>query len=303
MKFVENKAQRVLVLGASGFMGRHLVEVLGGRALPVVRPSAQIEAGVLACDLGQERGLRRLLDEAAAPVVINCAALASPALCEEHRDAARALNVELPRALGEWSAGSGARVIHVSTDLVFGAGRAPAGGFNEEHEPDPVSFYGQTKAEGEAALLEQNSAALVVRLPLLYGDPKGTGRGASEALFSSLARGERPSLFTDEWRCPLPVSVAALVLDELVHAQSRGLLHVAGSERVSRFELGLALHQERFGDLGRAQGELNSCLRSELALSPERPEDTSLCTRRAAAILTTKLPDLAEGVRLAAYPA
>ena len=69
------------------------------------------------------------------------------------------------------------------------------------------------------------------------------------------------------------------------------------------FELGLALHEERFGDLERAEAELNRCLRSELALSPERPEDTSLCTRRAAAILTTKLPDLAEGVRLAAYPA
>ena len=303
MKFVENNAQRVLVLGAGGFLGQHLVEVLGDRALPVVRLSAPSEAGVLAYDLGQERGLKRLLDQAAAPVVINCAALSSPALCEERRSEASAINTELPKALGQWSAESGARVIHVSTDLVFGGGAAPEGGFSEEDGPDPVSFYGQSKAEGEVALLEQNSAALVVRLPLLYGDPKGTGRGASEALFSSLARGERPSLFSDEWRCPLPVSVAALVLDELVHALNRGLLHVAGSERVSRFELGLALHLERFGDLGRAQNELNSCLRSELALSPERPEDTSLCTRRAAAILTTKLPDLAEGVRLAAYPA
>ena len=303
MKFVENKVQRVLVLGAGGFLGRHLVEILGGRALPVVRTSAPSEAGVLTCDLGQEPGLRKLLDESAASVVINCAALSSPALCEERRSEASAINTELPKALGQWSAESGARVIHVSTDLVFGGGAAPEGGFSEGDGPDPVSFYGQSKADGEVALLEQNSAALVVRLPLLYGDPKGTGRGASEALFSSLARGERPSLFTDEWRCPLPVSVAALVLDELVHAQSRGLLHVAGSERVSRFELGLALHQERFGDLGRAQSELHRCLRSELALSPERPEDTSLCTRRAAAILTTKLPDLAEGVRLAAYPA
>ncbi len=67
--------------------------------------------------------------------------------------------------------------------------------------------------------------------------------------------------------------------------------------------LGLALHQERFCDAERAQVELTGRLRSELDLSPERPEDTSLCSRRAAYILTTKLPDLAEGVRLAAYPA
>jgi dTDP-4-dehydrorhamnose reductase len=257
---------------------------------------------VIAHDLEQGSGLKELLDDSAAPIVINCAALASPALCEERRGAASALNVELPRALGEWSAESGARVIHVSTDLVFGANEPPAGGFTEADEPDPLSYYGESKADGEAALMERAPGALVVRLPLLYGDPKGTGRGASEALFSSLARGERPNLFTDEWRCPLPVSVAAEALAELADVQFRGVLHVAGAERVSRFELGLALHHERFGELERARRELRGCLRAELGLSPQRPKDTSLCTRRAAALLGTELPDLAEGVRLAAYP-
>lgn len=303
MKSSENMAQGVLVLGAGGFLGRHLIEALGGSALPVLRPSARGGSGVIFHDLGQQGALKGLLDEAAAPVVINCAALASPALCEERRSEASALNIELPRALGRWSAESGARVIHVSTDLVFGGSAAPEGGFSEEDQPDPVSFYGQTKAEGETALLEQDSAALVVRLPLLFGDPKGTGRGASEDLFRSLARGERPRLFTDEYRCPLPVSVAAKVLAELVDEKVRGLLHVAGAERVSRFELGLALHHERFGEHERARRELRGCLRAELGLSPRRPEDTSLCTRRAAALLGAELPDLAEGVRLAAYPA
>jgi dTDP-4-dehydrorhamnose reductase len=303
MKSSENRPRRVLVLGAGGFLGRHLVEALGERAIPVLRPGARSSSAVISHDLRELDALSGLLDESDASAVINCAALSSPALCEERRSEASSLNTELPRTLGQWSADSGARVIHVSTDLVFGAEVAPEGGFKEEDEPGPISFYGQSKVEGEVALLEQDSASLVVRLPLLYGDPKGTGRGASEALFRLLARGERPSLFTDEWRCPLPVSVAAEALTELVHGQSSGLLHVAGLERVTRFELGLALHQERFCDAERAQVELTGRLRSELDLSPERPEDTSLCSRRAASILTTKLPDLAEGVRLAAYPA
>jgi dTDP-4-dehydrorhamnose reductase len=302
LKIAENSSQRVLVLGAGGFLGRHLVELLGPRALPVVRPGGQTPGGLLVHDLREERGLRALLDDSGARLVINCAAMSSPALCEEHRGAATALNAELPRALGGWSAESGARLIHVSTDLVFGASAAPAGGFIEEDAPDPVSFYGESKAEGEVALMERDPGALVVRLPLLYGDPKGTGRGASEALFSSLIRGERPSLFTDEWRCPLPVSVAASALAELADEQLSGVLHVAGAERVNRFELGLAIHLERFREHERARHELRACLRAELGLSPRRPEDTSLCTRRAAALLDTELPDLAEGVRLAAYP-
>ncbi|MCH2105658.1 MAG: sugar nucleotide-binding protein, partial [Planctomycetes bacterium] len=209
------------------------------------------------------------------------------------------MNARVPRALGEWARETGARLIHVSTDLVFGAEPAPPGGFREEDEPAPISVYGESKAAGERELLEVCSDALVVRLPLLYGSGLGTGRGASEDLFATLARGEAARLFEDEWRTPLPVNVAAAALVELCGREESGLLHVSGVERVSRLELGRALHARKYDDPERAARELVGCVRADLDLSPQRPEDTSLCSARARSILETKLPGLEDGVDLA----
>ena len=291
------------MLGASGFLGRHVASHLGRRAVEFTRGAAMASASSLVADLTEADQLRRILDTQAARVLVNCAALSAPAACEVDPLAAQAMNTDLPRALGEWATAAGARVVHVSTDLVFGASPAPAGGFCEEDEPAPLSVYGESKAQGERDLLEVAPEALVVRLPLLYGDGRGTARGASEDLFTTLERGEVACLFKDEWRTPLPVSVAAAALTELCDMDTRGLLHVAGADRVSRLELGRALHACRFQDEDRMERELQGCVRAELDLTPPRPEDTSLCSERARALLETELPGLTEGVPAALAPA
>lgn len=291
-----NSPRDVLVLGASGFLGTHVASLLGSRAVAHSRDATRASAATAAADLTEGGELLRLLDAHPTRALINCSALSQPAACEADPRAAEAMNTDLPRALGEWASAAGARLIHVSTDLVFGGTSAPAGGFAEEDEPAPLSVYGESKAQGERALLEVAPEALVVRLPLLYGDGRGTGRGASEDLFATLERGEPARLFKDEWRTPLPVSVAAAALTELCDMDTRGLLHVAGADRVSRLELGRALHACRFQDEDRMERELQGCVRAELDLTPPRPEDTSLCSERARALLETELPGLTEGV-------
>ena len=289
----------VLVLGASGFLGRHVVAGFSAGCRAHARKAGFASSPALAADLSDEAQLFELLAAERPRALINCAAISAPAACEGDPSAAAAMNTSLPRLLGEWSVETGARVIHVSTDLVFGGAPAPAGGFREEDEPSPLSVYGASKAAGERGLLDVAPDALVVRLPLLYGSGLGTSRGASEDLFATLDRGEVARLFEDEWRTPLPASVAAAALIELCASPARGLLHVAGAERVSRLELGHALHAERFQDPARAARELMGCARADLDLSPPRPEDTSLCCERARALLETALPGLEEGVAIA----
>lgn len=291
------------MLGASGFLGTHVAALLGSRAVAHSRDASRASAASAVAELTQGEELLRLLDAHPTPALINCSALSQPAACEADPSAAEAMNTDLPRALGEWANAAGARLIHVSTDLVFGGTSAPAGGFAEGDDPSPLSVYGESKARGERALLEAAPEALVVRLPLLYGDGKGTGRGASEDLFATLERGGQARLFEDEWRTPLPVSVAAAALRELCDMDTSGLLHVAGADRVSRLELGRALHSCRFQDQDKMGRELVGCLRAELGLTPPRPEDTSLNSARARALLETELPGLAEGVPAALAPA
>jgi dTDP-4-dehydrorhamnose reductase len=158
--------------------------------------------------------------------------------CEREPDLARQVNVWLPQRFAERF---GARLLHVSTDMVFDGGAAPYG---EGDAVAPRSIYGCTKAEGEQWV--HRHGARVVRLPLLFG-PDAHGRGASASLRLAHAAGKVSTLFTNEYRSPLHAADAADVLADLLpDVEGPQVLHVAGPERCSRWELGrrlCALHE------------------------------------------------------------
>jgi len=251
-------------------------------------------------DLEPEGAVEALLEELRPKRVLNCAAMARVAACEQDPERAARLNVGVAGEAARWCGARGARLVHVSTDLVFGATEPPRpAGFREEDPPAPVSVYGDTKARGEAAVLEACSAALVVRLPLLFGDSGGRGLGASDGLVAAVDRGERPRLFVDEWRTPLEVTQAARALVECLGRSETGLLHVAGSARTTRHALGLVILEE----YGLPPDEARACLeesrQAEVATGGPRPPDTSLDAARARRRLKSPLDDPRTALRRA----
>lgn len=116
----------------------------------------------------------------------------------------------------------GARLIHLSTDLVFdGEHGAP---YREDDEPRPVLEYGQHKLEAEQLVRRLHPDALIVRTSLLYGPPDGPQE--------ELARRDDVTFHDDEIRSPIPVGELAAALLRL--QGETGLLHVAGPEHLSR---------------------------------------------------------------------
>lgn len=291
-------ARSVLILGASGFLGPHLVRAgraRGWRVLAAVRNAGAapwLDEGTPdeCCPWDAERpgALADLLARTRPAAVLVAAALARVDACERDPGRAAALNVELPAQAARLCRAAGLRLLHLSTDLVFGAEAPRPGGFGEDDPPAPVHVYGRSKAAGEERVLAEDPAALVVRLPLLYGDSGGRGLGATDALLAALARGERPALFTDEWRTPLEAGNAARALFELLGTEQHGRLHVAGPERLSRFELGLAFLAARGLEPAAARARLAARTRAELGLGA-RPADVALDARRARACLATPL--------------
>lgn len=121
----------------------------------------------------------------------------------------------------------GARLVHLSTDLVFdGEHGAP---YSEDDEPRPVLEYGRQKLEAERLVHAAHPDALVVRTSLLLGPPDGPQE--------ALARRDDVVFHTDEIRSPLRVRDLAADLLTLARLDVTGVLHVAGPEAVSRHAL------------------------------------------------------------------
>jgi len=306
------RSAATLVLGGSGFLGAHAVELAreesrrrgSGEVVSWGRTRRALSPGVrsVVADALRPGALETRLDAERPARILMVAALARTGDCERSPALARATNTELPRRVARWCSAAGARLVHVSSDLVFGSTDAPPGGFREEHPPGPLSVYGASKADGEAAVLEECPAALVVRLPLLYGDSGGRGLGASDSLLAAIERGDRPGLFTDEWRTPLEVHCAARALIELIFRPDvpAGILHVAGPERVQRHELGLAVLRAAGRSELEAHRLVRAVTRAEATGDASRPCDVSLDCARARALLTSPLPGLAAGLRACA---
>ncbi len=286
-----------LVLGGSGFLGAHVVVCIGPEAIAASREAGPVDpARFVRLDARKPGDLERVLAEVSPARIVDCAAYSSVGEAEAHPDIARQLNVDVPRTLARWCAQTGARLVHVSTDLVFGAREPGPGGFREEDPPGPVSEYGRSKVAGEAAVLEAHPDALVVRLPLMYGESLGRGRGASDSLLAAIERGDRPVVFTDEWRTPLEVNNAAQALAELSARSDRGILHVAGPDRVSRHEFALVVLESRRP--GRTPpSELVTAGTRAAARHATRPADVSLDASRARGLLATPLLGVRAGLQ------
>jgi dTDP-4-dehydrorhamnose reductase len=296
----------LLVLGGSGFLGAQVVLRALARDEPVISASRdphsfprsddpRLQRVVL--DVAEEDALERELDELRPSRVILCTALASLDACEKDFELAVRVNTGAAGRVAQWCSGADARLVFVSTDLVFGR-EPPEHGerYREDDYPAPLSLYGVTKMAGETAVLEARGNAVVARLPLMYGDPLGRPKGASGSLATALERGERPQLFTDEFRTPLDVADAADALLELAEHEFRGTLHVAGPERISRYDLGLAILHAGGRSYADARATLRSATRADAGVEATRPTDVSLDVRLAQRVLRTKLRAPAEAL-------
>lgn len=176
------------------------------------------------------------------------------------------------------------RLVHMSSDVIFDGERA--GAYREADAPSPISPYGEAKARAEALVAAASPAAAIVRTSLIYGfDP--IDRQTQFAL--EVARGERADrLFRDEHRCPVFVDDLAAGLLELLAVDYAGVLHMAGAEAVSRYEIGRLMARA----CGLSPDSIAAGLSAESPV--RRPRNCVLDSSRAAGLLRTRLRGIRE---------
>jgi dTDP-4-dehydrorhamnose reductase len=205
----------ILIFGANGRLGAALARAYADTAK--VRALGRAEA-----DLADPAAVASLVRGSGADIVINSAAMTNVDVCETERDLARTVNADAAGAIARACTEVGARLIHISTDYVFsGEGREP---YDEEATPDPISWYGRTKLEGEEQVLAAGDRHAIVRVSWVFGPDRDSF--VDKALHSAL-RGEPVKAVADKWSSPTyTLDVAAALRSLFPDDAPGGIYHV-----------------------------------------------------------------------------
>jgi dTDP-4-dehydrorhamnose reductase len=185
---------------------------------------------------------------------------------------ARTLNVATAAAVGKNARDHGARLVHLSTDLVF-SGERP-GGYTEGDALDPVTVYGKTMAEAEELLAGLAPDAAVLRISLPMGASFNKHAGAIDWIQSRFRKGRRATLYLDEVRSCTYVEDLSRVCEVFLAGNWRGLYHAGGPRSLTLYQIGQIVN--RVG--GFDPHLLHGCPRKAAGPIPPRAGDVTLCS-------------------------
>lgn len=217
MTWRNRRRKLMLVTGASGFLGRHLTQGPASAGWELIAPSSA------SMDIRRRDSTIDAITDWKPTAVVHLA----------YRKGDRRTIVDGSRHVAEAAAACGARLVHMSTDLVFASRQRP---YVEDDTPFPVESYGVDKYDAERAVLGACPAAAIVRTSLLYGtDHLGVPQLDVERALHANHRAAPMTFFTDEFRCPAHAAdVAAAVTRVAALPELIGPIHVAGPEALSR---------------------------------------------------------------------
>lgn len=270
--------ERWFVTGSSGQLGGHVLDALVNdkQTKTLLAVSRTVVAGNTvqskSMELSDFAALQLEIEQFRPTHVLHIGAMTAVSDCYQQSEHARIVNCDATAVLAQAAASLHARFIFISTDMVFAGNAAPYG---ESDRPAPLSHYGRTKRAAEE-LLADIPDSLTVRLPLLFGFPR-TVRPATFASQIDALRTNRPlKLFTDEFRTPLWLPDAAVALLLLARSGETGIMHVAGPQRLSRYEMMV----EAARALRIPRPKLEPISRLSIAAAEPRPADLSLNDER-----------------------
>lgn len=272
--------QKLLITGASGFLGWHICQIAKPEwEVYGTYYNHQLEIPgikMLKVNLIDFQELKSIFNHIAPTAVIHTAAQSQPNFCQTHPQESQAINVTASCNIASLCADHSIPCVFTSTDLVFNGLNPP---YRETDPVSPVNLYGEQKVMAEIGMLERYPQTAICRMPLMFGMETPTVTSFMQPFIQTLKAGKELNLFIDEFRTPVSAKTAAqgilLALEKVT-----GLIHLGGKEKISRYDFGRLLVEVFKIDDAKVQ----ACRQQDVKMAAPRPPDVSLDSSKAFAL-------------------
>ncbi len=237
--------KRILLTGANGLLGQKLVDLLTKQAdidlIATARGANRLPYTdgytYYPMDITDRQQVLDVVTETQPQVIIHTAAMTNVDQCEAEKDACWAQNVTAVESLVMASRQVDAFLVHVSTDFIFDGTSGP---YDEEAEPNPISFYGWSKYAAEKAVTTSDIRWAIARTVLVYGIAHDMSR-TNIILWvkKSLEDGKTIKVVTDQWRSPTLAEDLAMGCHLLADKEVKGIFNISGRDFLTPYEMAI----------------------------------------------------------------
>jgi len=235
---------KILLTGANGLLGRHLVKKLAEKGYEVIA-TAKGESKInsisngkvkfFSLDITDGAAVNKLMNEVRPDVLLHTAAMTQVDECELNKIDCWNTNVTATRFLIDSAKETKSRIIFISTDFVFDGLHGP---YKEEDEPNPVNYYGSTKLAAEKAVIQSGLDWAIVRTVLVVGNTEdGQRQNILTWVKEKLEKGETIKVVDDQVRTPTYVEDLADGIILILEKKSKGIFHIAGKDTLTPYQI------------------------------------------------------------------
>ncbi len=226
---------KILLFGGTGQLGREIVQKAEGLHLECVYPvSSEL-------DVSERDEVVRLATASTPDIIINTAAYTAVDRAEEESERCFAINARGAAHVAEAAKESGAALIHISTDYVYGNKATEP--IKEDFSPEPLNVYGRSKLEGDNAVLDiLRSRATIMRVSSLHGQ---YGHNFVHTMLRLFEEKELVKVVQDQVMSPTWTGwLAEVVLDiARTDTDTSGIVHAASAGEISWFDFAREIYQ------------------------------------------------------------
>jgi dTDP-4-dehydrorhamnose reductase len=235
--------KRILVTGSNGLLGQKLTDLCWHDPEIVLIASSKgsnrhtNKTGYIYEDMDilDPIQVQQVIEKYHPDTIINTAAMTNVDACENDKENCYALNVGSVKSLIRLSEQYNIQLIHLSTDFIFDGENGP---YTEEDQPNPLSYYGQTKLEAEQLLKQSSCKWVILRTIIVYGIVNDMSR-SNIILWAkaALEKGNPINVVNDQWRMPTLAEDLAAACIAAVQKEAQGVFHVSGKDLMNMVEL------------------------------------------------------------------